>query len=238
MNPHASTVVYLRVNRVAAGVCAQAREVTVADLHESTASFGFPGLMSSRMKRVTPGKVAGPAVTALCPPGDNLMMHRALRLAQPGDVLVVVCQSETSAAQWGDVATRYAVQKGLAGVVVQGSVRDVDGVAAMNFPVWATNVHPIHADKAKAGAVNVPIVCGDVLVRPGDLVVADGDGVIVVARQDAEAVVAAAKAKMRKEDEVAAALREGATVWDLSGAAAAYAKLGMVERDAAFDDEA
>src|SRR5881392_2245590 len=132
--------VYLRVNRVAASVCEQAREVTVADLHESTGHLGFTGLMSARMKRVTPGsKIAGPAVTALCQPGDNLMMHRALRLAQPGDVLVVVCQSETSAAQWGDVATTYAVEKGLAGVVVQGCVRDVDNVIGLGFSVWATN---------------------------------------------------------------------------------------------------
>lgn len=114
--------VYLRVNRVDADVCAQAQEVTVADLHESTGHLGFPGLMASRMRRVTPGvKIAGPAVTALCLAGDNLMMHRALRLAQPGDVLVVACQGETSAAQWGDVATTYAKKKGLAGVVVQGA---------------------------------------------------------------------------------------------------------------------
>ncbi|WP_423458465.1 RraA family protein [Ottowia sp. VDI28] len=228
--------VYLRVNRVASDTCAQAREVTVADLHESTAMLGFPGLMASRMKRVTPGKIAGPAVTALCLPGDNLMMHRALRLAQPGDVLVVVCQSETSAAQWGDVATRYAMHKGLAGVVVQGCVRDVDVVASLGFPVWATNVWPIHAEKSKGGAVNMPVVCADVLVRPGDLIVADGDGVIAIARQDAQAVVAAAKAKMRKEDEIAAAILDGQALFDLSGAAASYAALGIVERDAAFDD--
>lgn len=228
--------VYLKVNRVGANVCAEARDVTVADLHESTASLGFPGLMASRMKRVTPGKIAGPAVTALCQPGDNLMMHRSLSLAQPGDVLVVVCQSETSAAQWGDVATRYALEKGLAGVVVQGSVRDVDTVASLGLPVWATNVWPIHAEKGKAGGVNVPVVCADVLVNPGDLVVADGDGVIVVARNEAGAVVSAARAKMAKEDDVASRIRAGELLWDLSGAAAAYAKLDISEVDAAFDD--
>lgn len=229
--------VYLRVNRVAAPICADAREVTVADLHESTGHLGFTGLMSSRMKRVTPGcKIAGPAVTALCQPGDNLMMHRALRLAQAGDVLVVVCLSETSAAQWGDVATSYAVTKGLAGVVVQGCVRDVDGVAAMGFPVWATHVWPIHADKGKGGGVNIPVACGDVVVRPGDLIVADGDGVVVIPRDEAEVVVTAAKAKMRKEAELATAIRAGATVWDLSGADEVYKKLEIIEYDAAFDD--
>jgi 4-hydroxy-4-methyl-2-oxoglutarate aldolase len=228
--------VYLRVNRVPADLCAQAREVTVADLHESTASLGYGGLMSPRMKRVTSGKIAGPAVTALCPPGDNLMMHRALRLAQPGDVLVVVCQSETSAAQWGDVATQYAMQKGLAGVIVQGCVRDVDGVGALGFPVWSTHVWPIHAEKGKAGSVNVPVVCADVLVSPGDLIVADGDGVIVVPREQAKSVMNAAKAKMLKEDDVVSAIRNGSAVWELSGANTIYEKLGVVEHDAAFDD--
>lgn len=229
--------VYLRVNRVDPAVCAQAREVTVADLHECTGHLGYEGLMSSRMRRVTPGaKIAGPAVTALCQPGDNLMMHRALRLAQAGDVLVVQCQSESSAAQWGDVATSYAKAIGLAGVVVQGSVRDVDNVIGMGFPVWSTRIWPIHADKGKGGGVNIPIACADVVVRPGDLVVADGDGVIVIPKQEAAAVVKAAQAKMQREADIAAQVRDGATVWDLSGAAKSYEKLGIVEHDAAFDD--
>jgi 4-hydroxy-4-methyl-2-oxoglutarate aldolase len=232
-----SQAVYLRVNRVDPSVCAQAREVTVADLHECTGHLGYVGLMSSRMRRVTPGaKIAGPAVTALCQPGDNLMMHRALRLAQAGDVLVVQCQSETSAAQWGDVATSYAKAIGLAGVVVQGSVRDVDNVIGMDFPVWSTRIWPIHADKGKGGGVNIPIACADGVVRPGDLVVADGDGVIVIPKQEAAVVVKAAQAKMQREADIAAQVREGATVWDLSGAAKSYEKLGIVEHDAAFDD--
>ncbi len=229
--------VYLRVNRVAASICAEARDVTVADLHESTGYLGFTGLMSARMKRVSPGaRIAGPAITALCQPGDNLMMHRALRLAQPGDVLVVTSLGETSAAQWGDVAATYAVRMGLAGVVVHGCVRDVDNVLALGFSVWATNVWPVHADKGKGGGVNIPIACADVLVRPGDLIVADGDGVIAIPRAEAQTVVTAAQAKMRKESEFAAAIRDGASAWDLSGAAKAYAQLGIVESDAAFDD--
>ena len=231
--------VYLRVNRVAASICEEASDVTVADLHESTGYLGFTGLMSHRMKRVTPGaKIAGPAITALCQPGDNLMMHRSLRLAQPGDVLVVTCLGETSAAQWGDVACTYAIEKGLAGVVVQGCVRDIDTVLGFGFPVWATHIWPVHADKGKGGGVNVPISCGDMMVRPGDLIVADGDGVIVIARAEAQTVVTAARAKMQREAEIAVAIRAGQAVWDLSGAAKSYEKLGIVECDAAFDDVA
>lgn len=230
--------VYLKVRRVAAEVVVQAREITVADIHESMGTLGRAALLGARMRPLKEGqqKIAGPAVTAFCWPGDNLMMHRALVLAQPGDVLVVVCQAELSGAQWGDLATRYALQKGLAGVVVQGCVRDVDQVRALGFPVWSTHIWPIHPDKSGHGFVNAPVVCEGVEVRPGDLIVADGDAVICVPRDDAERVVAAAKAKMRKEDETAEKVRGGASVWELSGAAAIYARMEVEEIDAAFDD--
>jgi len=232
-----SSKVYLKVNRVAPELVAQAREVTVADVHESMGPAGRAALMGARMRPLSEGqRVAGPAVTAFCWPGDNLMMHRALYLAQPGDVLVVVCQAELSGAQWGDLATRYALKKGLAGVVVQGCARDVDQVRALGLPVWSTHIWPIHPDKSGHGFVNAPVVCEGVSVRPGDLVIADGDGVIVVPRDDAAGVIAAAQAKMRKEDEAAEKVRAGAAVWDLSGAAAIYAGMDIDEVDAAFDD--
>ena len=233
-----SSQVFLKVRRVEAAIVVQARDVTVADIHESMGTRGRAALLGARMRPLKGGqpKIAGPAVTAFCWPGDNLMMHRALYLAQPGDVLVVVCQAELSGAQWGDLATRYALQKGLAGVVVQGCVRDVDQVRAMGFPVWSTHIWPIHPDKSGHGFVNAPVVCEGVEVRPGDLIVADGDAVICVPRDDAARVVAAAQAKMRKEDEVAEKVRAGAAVWDLSGAAAIYARMEVQEIDAAFDD--
>ena len=152
--------VFLKVRRVDPGTVARARDVTVADIHESMGTRGRSALLGARMRPIKEGqaRVAGPAVTAFCWPGDNLMMHRALYLAQPGDVLVVVCQAELSGAQWGDLATRYAQQKGLAGVVVQGCVRDVDQVRALGFPVWSTHIWPIHPDKSGHGFVNAPVV--------------------------------------------------------------------------------
>ncbi|ROZ68781.1 RraA family protein [Ramlibacter sp. WS9] len=232
-----SSKVFLKINRVAAHVVALAREVTVADVHEAMGPPGRAALMSARMRPLAlDQKIAGPAVTAFCWPGDNLMMHRALYLAQPGDVLVVVCQAELSGAQWGDLATRYALKKGLAGVVVQGCARDVDQVRALGLPVWSTHIYPIHPDKSGHGCVNAPVVCEGVNVCPGDLIVADGDGVIAVPRADAVRVIAAAQAKMKKEDEVAAKVAGGAAVWDLSGAAAIYAKMEIDEVDAAWDD--
>lgn len=230
--------VFLKVNRVDAAVVASAQAVTVADVHEAMGTAGRPALLGARMRPVSEGqrRIAGPAVTAFCWPGDNLMMHRALYLAQPGDVLVVVCQAELSGAQWGDLATRYALGKGLAGVVVQGCVRDVDQVRALGLPVWSTHIWPMHPEKSGHGYVNAPVVCEGVEVRPGDLIVADGDGVIRVPRRDAPRVVEAAIAKMQKEEEVAERVRAGAPVWELSGAAAAYERLQIAEVDAAFDD--
>lgn len=229
--------VYLRVNRVDAALVEQAREVTLSDLHESMGTEGRAALMSPRMRPTHPKiKMAGPAVTAFCSPGDNLMMHRALNLAQAGDVLVIVSQAEMSGAQWGDVATHHAQHKRLAGVVVFGCVRDVDTVGELGFPVWATQISSIHPEKSGYGFVNTPVICDGVLVNPGDLVIADGDGVLVVPKEKAAMVVAAAQAKKRKEDEVIAELHRGAAVWDINGAAAIYAKLDVEEIDGAFND--
>jgi 4-hydroxy-4-methyl-2-oxoglutarate aldolase len=229
--------VYLRVNRVDADIARQALDATVSDLHEAGSARDLARLMSPRMRPMQRGaRIAGPAVTAFCAAGDNLMMHRALYLAQPGDVLVVVCQSETSGAQWGDMAARYALRKGLAGIVVHGCVRDTDTVEALGSRVWATSVSSVHPDKRGHGCVNTPVVCDGVLVNPGDLVVADGDGVVCVSRHHAADVVKGALARMQKEEDLALAVARGEAVWDLSGAAASYATLAVSEIDAAFDD--
>lgn len=232
------STIYLKVRRVAPELAEQARQTSVADVHEAMGTAGRAALMGARMRPLREGqpRVAGPAVTAFCWPGDNLMMHRALYLAQPGDVLVVVCQAELSGAQWGDMACRYALQKGLAGVVVQGAVRDVDEVRALGLPVWSTHISPIHPDKRGHGSVNAPVVCEGVRVCPGDLIVADGDGVICVPRDEAATVVAGAQARMRKEDEAIEKLRAGMPVWEFSGAAASYAALGLEEIDGAWDE--
>ncbi len=233
----AASKVFTKVNRTPAHVVAMAKEVTVADVHEAMGTAGRAQLMGARMRPLGMAqKIAGPAVTAFCWPGDNLMMHRALYLAQAGDVLVVVCQAELSGAQWGDLATRYALSKGLAGVVVQGCARDVDQVRSLGLPVWSTHIYPIHPDKSGHGFVNAPVVCEGVNVCPGDLIVADGDGVISIPRGDAARVIEAAQAKMRREDEVALQVAAGAAVWDLSGAAAIYAKMDIEEVDGAWDD--
>ena len=209
-----SSIVYLQVDRVPGAVCEAAKSVSVADLHEAMGvAPARQGLMSPRMRPLNRGlRIAGPAVTAYCGPGDNLMMHRTLYLAQPGDVLVVVCQSETSGAQWGDVAARYALQKGLAGVVVHGCIRDTDALEELRFPVWSTAISPIRPEKRSHGAVNVPVVCAGALVKPGDVIVADDDGVVVVPCKEAEDTAAKGNERVVKEDKNRARLAKGELV--------------------------
>ena len=231
-----SSIVYLRVNRVSREVCAAAKDVTVSDLHEAMGvATARAGLMSPQMRPLNRGmRIAGPAVTAHCAPGDNLMMHRALYLAEPGDVLVVVVTGENSGAQWGDVAARYALQKGLAGVIVQGPIRDTDTLTELRFPVWSTAISPIRPVKEGHGMVNVPVSCGGVIVNPGDLIVADGDGVVCVPREDAKEAVAGARARLDREDSIAEAIRNGESPWELAKMDDNYQALGVREIDAAY----
>jgi 4-hydroxy-4-methyl-2-oxoglutarate aldolase len=231
-----SSVVYLRVNRVSNDLCKVAKNVSVSDVHEAMGvTPARCSLMTPRMRPLNRGlRIAGPAITAYCGPGDNLMMHRALYLAEAGDVLVVVCQSETSGAQWGDVAARYALKKGLAGVVVHGCIRDTDALEELRFPVWATAISPIRPEKRAHGAVNVPVACDGVIVNPGDLIVADGDGVICVPRAEANEAIEAARARLVREDALAEAIQGGAHPWEFGKMQQPYDALGVREIDAPY----
>ena len=223
--------VYLRVDRVDAATCALAAQSSVSDLHEALGSprCRLQTLGSAMRPLVEGARIAGPAVTAFCPPGDNLMMHRALFLAERGDVLVV--QAPEAGAQWGDIAAYYAMKKGLAGVVVDGYVRDVDELRAMRSPVWATRIGPSSPQKVGHGLVNAPVSCAGVRIEPGDLVVADGDGVIVLPKGDAAAVVARALERTRREASQRAEIDAGGHPWHMHGAAASYAKMDIEEID-------
>ncbi|MEX2408146.1 MAG: dimethylmenaquinone methyltransferase, partial [Rhodovibrionaceae bacterium] len=177
-------VVYKSIPAVDPALVARAAEIGVADLHEGLGVVaGRMALMSPRMRPLNRGLcVAGQAVTAFNYPGDNLMLHMALRLAEKGQILVLTNGGGEQGALWGEMAATYAMKKGVGGIVVHGAIRDVDALSKMGSPVWSTAISPTHPDKKSAGAVNVPIVCDGVLVNPGDVIVADGDGVISVPR--------------------------------------------------------
>ena len=231
------SMVYLQVDRVDEATCALAAQASVSDLHEA---MGAPtnrmATTDTRMRPLIEGlRAAGPAVTAFCPPGDNLMMHRALYLARKGDVLVV--QAPETGAQWGDVAGYYALKKGLAAIVVDGYIRDTDELRAMRSPVWATKIGPSSPQKAGHGLVNAPVVVSGVRVNPGDLVVADGDGVIVLPRREAAAIVARALERTKREAGQRAEIDAGGHPWHMHGGAASYANLDAEEIDSPWRPE-
>lgn len=227
--------VFTQVDRVSAGICERAAGVSTADVHEAMGPNARAGLMTPRMRPLNRGlTIAGPAITAISAPGDNLMMHRALYLAQRGDVLVVVTHAENSGAQWGDVASHYALAKGLAGVIVQGCIRDTDTLERLRFPVWSTLISPARPAKSGHGFVNTVVSCDGVVVHPGDLVLADGDGVVVIPKDDAQNVIDAAYARMERDEAAIRKIATGGHPWELSGAAAEYARLDVEEIDAPF----
>lgn len=151
-------------------------------------------------------RMAGPAVTVETRPGDNLMIHAALKVARPGDVLVVNGHGYDQAAVWGMLMTHSAVALGLAGLVIDGALRDVVEIVESGFPAFARHVCPAGPHKDGPGQVNLPIVCGRVPVQPGDVVVGDGDGIVVVPRRGAAEIAAAARKKLaaeaRREEEI------------------------------------
>jgi 4-hydroxy-4-methyl-2-oxoglutarate aldolase len=149
----------------------------------------------------------------------------------------VVAASEPSGAQWGTLAMIYAQQKGLAGVVVQGCIRDVDDIVERRFPVWATAISPAHPEKRAPGSVNVPIQCDGVSVHPGDVICADGDGVVVIPRDALATVVEKAECRRRHEGEIEAAILRGQSLFDLHEIGPDFARSGVRVIDAAWEDE-
>ena len=170
--------------------------------------------MAGGVQPAVPGmRCCGPAVTVRVAPGDNLMVYAAFEVAQPGDVLVIESRGFTSVAQWGDQTSMAARKLGLAGVVMDGAVRDLDGIGEVGFPVFALPVVvPNGALKDGPGEVNVPVAVGGVPVLPGDVVVADSSGVAVVPRDDAAAVLARARALSDAEPDKVARIEAGGTV--------------------------
>jgi RraA family protein len=154
-------------------------------------------------------KLAGPAFTVRVPAGDNLMVHKAIDIAAPGDVIVVDAAGMLEQAIIGDIMTSLAAQRGVAGFVIDGAIRDAAELAARPFPVYARGVTHRGPYKNGPGEINVPVSIGGMVVRPGDIIVGDGDGVVAVPQADAEAVLAAAREQKKKEDASLAAIAAG-----------------------------
>lgn len=152
-------------------------------------------------------QLLGTAITVKAPIGDNLFFHEALDLAQPGDIIVVDGGSGCNRSLAGEIMIRFAQMKGLAGIVVDGCLRDSDGIETLTMPVYAKGVTPQGPFKFGPGEINVPIACGGQVVFPGDILVGDKDGIVVIRPKDAEAVAKAAQEKKAKEDKTFASMK-------------------------------
>jgi 4-hydroxy-4-methyl-2-oxoglutarate aldolase len=197
----------------------------VATIHEAQ---GRTGLLAPYLRPIYPGaKAVGSALTVLAHPGDNLMMHVAADLCQPGDVIVVALSSANTDAMLGDLlATSFRAHGGLA-VVIDAGCRDVSELTAMKFPVWSKAISAKGAVKATAGSVNVPVVCAGTVVNPGDAVLADDDGVVIVPRADIERVILASQEREDREVKVRARLAAGELGLDIYGMRPKLEQLGL-----------
>jgi 4-hydroxy-4-methyl-2-oxoglutarate aldolase len=198
--------------------------IGAATVHEA---FDRRGAVDSAIKPIWPGmRVVGPAFTLQTPPGDNLTIHAAMKLARPGDVLVVDAGDYTEQGAFGEMMATSALALGIAGLVINGGVRDAAAIRTVGFPVFARAISIKGTVKATLGPIAEPIVFGGVAVNPGDLVLGDDDGLVVVPLAELDAVLATSRARDAKEDALRAALKAGRSTWDISNFDALLARSG------------
>ena len=223
------TVVVRNIGRTDAALVKRLGALGTSTVHEA---YGRIGLMKPYLRPVwAGGEAAGTAVTVLAQPGDNWMIHVAVEQCRPGDLLVVGCTADNTDGMFGDLLATSLQARGVAGLVIDAGCRDVKSLREMGFPVWSKAISAKGTVKSTLGAVNIAVVCAGVNVHPGDAVVADDDGVVVVARRDAGEVAAKAEKRHADEEGKRRQLAAGMLGLDMYNMREPLAKAGLVYLD-------
>lgn len=224
------------VHRAEAEIVAALRAAGVATAHEAAGRVGLLG--PAVQARQTGAAIGGSAITVSCHPGDNLMIHAAVEVCRPGDVLVVATTSPSTDGMFGDLLATSLLARGVIGLVIDAGVRDIATLRAMGFPVWSRAVHAQGTVKASPGSVNVPVVVAGRLVSPGDVVVADDDGVLALPAATGRAVADAAAARLAAETAKREQLAAGTLGVDLYHLRPLLERLGVRYVDRLPDESA
>lgn len=203
--------VFKKVHRPDRALIEEFRDIPVAAIGDVMNRISC---VDARIKPLNKAPLLGPAFTVRARAGDNLMFHHAMDIAEPGDVIIVEGQGDLVNALSGENMMMWSERRGLAGVVVDGAMRDVDSISQMTFPVFCSGIQPNGPYKEGPGEINVPITCGGISVSPGDIIVGDADGIVVIPRRDAAAISVKARDKLRREFETRDAIMNG--TWDRS----------------------
>ena len=229
----AKHVVVRNVPRASAATIDALATIGTATIHEAVGRRGFVG---PQLRPIQQGlSIAGSAVTVSCHPGDNLMIHAAVELCQPGDILVVTTTAPSTHGMFGDLLAGSLMARGVRGLVMDAAVRDTADLRTMGFGVWTRHVSCEGTVKATAGSVNLPVVLGEQIVRGGDVICCDDDGVVVVPFDEADEALALSQARIAKEAATRLRLNAGELGLDIYGLRATLDNLGVIYVDTIAD---